>query len=460
MSCAQCGLDSPLTELFVRRRKSFSGTAVLLCPQCDRRRKDASAILAMWLVAIALVLLLITWATDDRSVLRSWALAENWALFVLLQILCLVPHEMAHAAAGWLMGFRVGRITFGRGRCLVSRRIGGVIVEVRRLLVVGAVYGTTDNMRAWRWRKIVFVGAGPLANLLLLLVAIVAAGPWPAILQADVTREVTPWLDLAAANLALLLSAMIGRAIATAYGTGTSDGRKLFQLFFKPLPTVEKRRSEHFQTLAHWNIQHTPSRQDIELIRQAAIDFPNDEPLLAMAATVQLTARDYAGGRQGLLALLRDHPKNDAFRAMTANNLAWADLMLDDPQLLDEADAASTEAYTLTPWVAAIQSTRGLLLVERGRLDEATLLLRKSLRGADNKGSRASIHCSLALAHLRRGDLRLAEASLSRARQLDRDCEVLPKLERRMRTRATVTAAVHAEAVGQSGRRWGAGSEG
>jgi hypothetical protein len=53
--------------------------------------------------------------TDDP---QSLQIGEFVCLLCLFQILCIIPHELAHAASAWLVGFKIKLICIGRGGLL------------------------------------------------------------------------------------------------------------------------------------------------------------------------------------------------------------------------------------------------------------------------------------------------------------------------------------------------------
>jgi Flp pilus assembly protein TadD len=204
----------------------------------------------------------------------------------------------------------------------------------------------------------------------------------------------------------------------------------LFDLLFKPLPAPEVRRKQYFQTQGVWLLSRGNKLDARSFAARLQAENPTDPGLRGLLATAQLCSGDYSAARDFILATITEHAKDDAALALLANNLAWVDVMIDKPELLDEADRVSAQAYALTPWAASVQSTRGLVLVERGESETGIALLKSALRGVDMAPERVLVLCSLAIAHYRSGELAVAQRLLSRARGQDPNCEMLARVER------------------------------
>jgi hypothetical protein len=78
-----------------------------------------------------------------------------------------------------------------------------------------------------------------------------------------------------------------------------------------------------------------------------------------------------------------------ASRAIHLNNLAWADLMLADPGLVAEANAASARAIELLPGPSAIWGTRALALIATSHFAEGIAMAQKAFKkaGPDEPGA-------------------------------------------------------------------------
>lgn len=91
-------------------------------------------------------------------------------------------HEVAHALAGRLVGFRIGEIKVGSGPEVWRGRIGRLRLAVGRywLFAEGHCIPSKAPRRPARWRYVVFTGAPLLVHAVLIPVSI--TGHWPALI--------------------------------------------------------------------------------------------------------------------------------------------------------------------------------------------------------------------------------------------------------------------------------------
>jgi hypothetical protein len=113
-------------------------------------------------------------------------------------------------------------------------------------------------------------------------------------------------------------------------------------------------------------------------------------------------------------------------RLLMLNNVAYADALLGEPDLLPEADEYSREALKHLAWHASVKGTRGTVLVERGQLEAGIALLKEALQEHTEPENKALNACHLAVAEQKRRDFKAAAEYWELARMLDMDCPLLP----------------------------------
>jgi hypothetical protein len=111
------------------------------------------------------------------------------------------------------------------------------------------------------------------------------------------------------------------------------------------------------------------------------------------------------------------------------NNIAYTDALLGGPELLMEADRYSVEAMTNLSWMPSVKGTRGTVLLELGKLDEAVPLLRETMLMHDIPNNKAQNACLLAMAETRRGNLNAGRKYLDEARKFDSTCFLLERAQ-------------------------------
>ena len=146
-----------------------------------------------------------------------------------------------------------------------------------------------------------------------------------------------------------------------------------------------------------------------------------------MRASNLLELKQYREARRIYVQLLGRLAGYPEVRTTLFNNIAYADLLIDDPGLLWEADACSREAYSRTPWVVYVKGTRGSVLVELGDYDEGLKLLQDAFGNHPEKHGQALNACYIAIGECRRGNVIEGHNYFSLARRLDPQCVLLDR---------------------------------
>jgi hypothetical protein len=376
--------------------------------------------IVIWSLIVACCLAVVGKGFYDRSID-----AGNQFVVVLALGFCLMPlgiaiHEAAHAVAALLVGYRVGIFSIGRGPQLFQARLGGTLVEIRRLAIVGYVLPLRDDNRWYRLRRFIFIAAGPLSNLLLCVVMAYCVG---SIDDLFASRRPTIWPLVAASftytNFLLFLSALVPKSVKLPTGLHPSDGMQLFSLLFRKLPSEALRSSIAARNICRVLLQLREYDKAIEVANAALLQLPSDVGLLFLLAAAQLDSGRYSLARHTLLSALGLHSKPDATRASMLNCLAWAGLMLHSDGLMNEVENAVEEANLLTPWSPYVQSTRAQLLIERRQFSQAIQMLEQIKNRFDDRASRSSALCLEAITRHHLGERQRAYSLLKKARRID-----------------------------------------
>lgn len=365
--CVQCGTESQTGTGYVR--SPLTGT--WRCARCAAAAKERRQKLTARLFGLLLVAAVVGTIVDLRSPVTLLLL--GYVFLVMVGMIITVVHEAAHALVGGLVGFRVRTVTVGVGPRLVALSVLGVRVELRAYPLGGRT-GYHPRGRATRTRSLMVAAAGPLSHLLM---------AW-AVSRALPATE--PWDDLRLVLVRLVLVLMVFNLVPL-FG---SDGQKIVQLL----------------TMADAEIEG--------LMRGGEAGEAARRIQAAEAGRGTADPTD----RQAFLDHLANPATTGVARAHSLNNLAVSDLLLEDPDLLAEADAASAEALELAPYEPAIRNTRGAVLVRVGHPDAGVPMLEETIDSLP-LGLRGSSHLHLALGYAEIDRLFEARVHLARAERLD-----------------------------------------
>ena len=356
------------------------------------------------------------------------AFRDPWLLlwgvtFTVFAVLSTIPHELSHALVARALGLHVSRITIGFGRTIWRGTLGGFLVQVNAVPLGGRTQVSPRTRTGARTRVFLTALAGPAANL-----ALAAGGFF--LFRSTIAREhfhrFAPATAFVWANAWAMVLNLLPFQIQSATGQTWSDGGMLITVPFWRRARVDLALAGYFAARAVVCREAKDYAGAHQWLREGLSRFPENDLLGTNLSVTLLGLGEYEEARaqcRGMLARVGLKPE---VRAIVLNNIAYADYLLDRPDLLGEADSCSADALALLPWQSAVLGTRGAVLVALGRAAEALPLLQRALsdRNRDDR-SRALNSCSLALAMLQLGDRDGAEAMAATARRLDPDCALL-----------------------------------
>jgi tetratricopeptide (TPR) repeat protein len=398
-----------------------------LCPGCGNRQAESAFRYGVTLLVAAVLIGLVF----RRSVFASGLLL--FGSFCLSYLVSVAPHELGHAVAAWAVGLRLFTVTIGtRGRALFARPVLGYDLVLHAIPLGGNVFATPKGLRFVRLRNFLMVLAGPLCDGLLIVLAMgilrgisseralyLACGGLFYASVLRLARNVFPWKFrrggrlMANDGLQLLMTPFISRKSIAAWHSLT--------FYYEALEALQRDRVEDAERWLARGMEAYPDNSWWRLV-QAGIDIHQ---------------RQYAEARNVYLAAL-GQPETPDFRltpeylAYLWDRVAWLDVMIADPALLDEADRYSRQALAQPPWLADVKGTRGSVLVELGRIDDGARLLEHALWESHAPAEKALYACQLAIAAARRGDPAAAQRYLDVARRRDPQCVLLERAVREL----------------------------
>jgi len=417
VQCACCGAETDHPEFFFNERRSFRTGVRKVCPSCWQLRRAAEN--RRWLAVYCGVLLLAAGLVLFKPDLEiGWDLLNLQVFYAALYV-SLVPHELGHLAAAKFLGLRVFHMIFGSGRLLFSWKTFDVPTELRAWPNVGLVLAGFTTANWFRLKNALFAGAGPLVNASIAL-AIWKLGDYGNFFQAPkLDRELNPLMMLFAANALICGTNLIPHRLRTGLGTFPSDGLQILRAFFLKRSEIDESLGATHVLEAHALIKEKRLDEAMAAVKAGLERFPANFGLLSLQGSIALEKRDLEIARDCFAKALIQLKEAHAMRPTLYNNIAYADALLAKPELAKEADEYSTAALKAMSWNAALQGTRGAVLVQFGTFEEGCRLLEASVAAAEEPAHKAENLCWMAVAAVRQGQFEEAKALLDQARALD-----------------------------------------
>ncbi len=418
MRCSRCGVESEIEQAFTVR-KTWAGLVTrTYCPLCWEKVYIRGQLFSV--AGMVLLVAMLDTLYFGRGVEK---VLLDFLFLALINFPLVVAHELAHTAAGLLLGIRIFRVMIGYGRVLTSGRMFGITWELRVWPFGAGTLMASPPQSGSRWRMFGAILAGPALHAVLLGAAVVfqflllILQGWFGVKAAALINGTGLFIFY---NLVLLIFNAIPMRAGVPFGqTGTDGLQMLQQAFLKP-----KQQELQFQSYYVMEALDAGERNDMDAARrwieQGLARFP-EQPALRISQGVNwVKQKKFPEAREVFLSLLpSEEAKKPFFKNLMLNNIAYADILMRDPELLPEADRYSAEAFRQLRWEPSIIGTRGAVLVEMNRLEEGIGLLKEALEKQKDASGKASDAYHIAVAEGRRGNVEESRRYFELARKYD-----------------------------------------
>ncbi len=426
-TCNRCGATTDVPETFYKERKSFRDLIRTLCPACWQKHKSSVyAWLLVQRLATGLLGILSLHLLPDKRI--GWFLL-NLFIFDIALMLSILPHELGHAFIAKRIGWRVFRIHIGFGKPVFRTTLFGFETEFDALPLGGVVWVAPRSLGHYRARLFAFALAGPMANVILMVVLLAAMGGNLTGL-GSVVQRLAPLEMFFIANLVIAITNLVPRQIDTTFGKRSSDGKQLLEALKADPARAEQNHAAGFTMESAFCQEKKQFDEAGAWLEKGLALYPDNLPLLTMKGLNLLHQQKLDGAREAFLLVLRHADKDRLYRSLMLNNIAYTDALIGGPEFLAEADRYSVEAMTNLSWMPSIKGTRGTVLSELGKFDEAMPLLREAIQTHDIPNNKAQNACWLAIAETRRGNLTTGRKYLDEARKFDSTCFLIERAQK------------------------------
>jgi len=424
--CGDCGCESTVEEAFRKIKKSgLSGNTKMLCPECWSKEYIAMSKVSFTLSGIAFAGGLIIDYIDPGNVLA--AILINFVLIYIFMLTTIIPHELGHAIAGKVMGYRVFRVIIGYGQVLFTRRFLGCEWEFRPFPIGGVTLIATRSTRSYRLRRFVMLLAGPAVNVLFILL-LFGILPADGSLVSYSFHGMAPALDFFLANVVLLVFNLWPHKITSSLGVTENDGLALISIPLSKLKQIEDQLAAFYFYSSQELSRQMQYVQSVRVCEEGLGLYPEAMLLRMQLGIVYLRMNEYEKARVIFTELLQHEEIKPGQKMIILNNIAYTNILSGRADLAEEANRYSEEAYKNLPWVPAVKGTRGAVLVETGHVDEGLALLREAYEAYSEPEAKALNAAHIALGEKLRGNTEESMRYLRVVQTLDPQCQLLNRV--------------------------------
>ncbi len=438
-TCGRCGATTQIPGIFTSTRKSFRDSHETLCPDCrSKKTRSAHAKLLALKAGFGLVSLLLIWAFPKGGLGWAWF---NFFLCDLAITLSLLPHELGHALTAQKLGFRVFKIVIGSGPNLFSVKIFGIPTDFHLFAFYGLTFTTPQRLAGFHAKKFAIVSAGLLVNAVIFGASLAGLGGSLAGLFSWEKRAL-PLEALVLANALILALNLWPRKTILPVGEVETDGLQLWRLLQRDPQMAHQSLRLRYVLEAMFYYAKNQLPEAVPWINQGLELYPDDFNLLNLRGIAALHSSHFEEAREIFLKAAEIKDITPLARYILRNNIAESDILMDKPELREEADRYSMEAMANLSWIPAIKGTRGAVLIALGKPAEGRALTLQTMQAHDAPSYKAQNACWLAMAEAQLGNLEMGRKYLAEARKLDPNCFLLDRTEQKLTTIANTVPSL------------------
>lgn len=424
--CDICGVESEIKEAFIEIRKSWSRKRKKYCPLClqKRRLSEQRRILIVHCLYLMIGLFLVVVFPSSKF---GWLILNFLLIYYVFGFIATVLHEAGHACGACLLGVRVFAIIIGIGRKLYEHRIWGIDLVIKTIPVGGLTTSTNKSVRFYRTKRFIVIISGPLVNLIILISLLNMLNRYDffAILQC---RSLYPMAGFALANFLVLIAALWPRKSLYGLVKIPSDGLSLITIWFMKKSDIDEHVALYYCFKGQELKKHKSSDEAKKCLEDGLKEFPGDKNILNNLGALLLNEGQVEKSIKIFRELLGSTEDNDNAALMLKNNIAYAEALVGNEELLIEAAQFSKEVFEKAPWVPAFRGTRGTVLIEQGCYDEGLELLKEAMSLEESPENKGACAYYIAIGEFRRGKEQKANGYYEEARKLAPESWLLSKV--------------------------------
>lgn len=304
------------------------------------------------------------------AVFEEYSASRMSVLFVVLfWVPMLILHELGHAFAAWILGWRVREIVIGFGRDLWQWRYGETRVRIKLAPVEGYVLPMPKSSHHIRIKSMLIYAAGPGAELLLLAIMLLVLGADYVFGASDDLAQI--------ATQSLAIAILLGAGfnlLPFSTGGGVSDGLGILSSPFMSDESIELRLLAVELREISTMLDAGNADGALESVREYLARFPENPALQQLMVSALSASGAIEAAREYVRDKLDDPRLAEPQRLQWFHRQARVELFAAEPSWL-VLDLALQKSLAISPNNLDALATKGASQVLRGQVDAGGTLL-------------------------------------------------------------------------------------
>jgi tetratricopeptide (TPR) repeat protein len=353
-------------------------------------------------------------------------------LFWVFAYVRILIHELGHLIAASAFGWKLLTLVVGTGPEKSFGRMGNVEVRFGARPFGGLTRVVPLQFGLYRFKFLIFVICGPLANALLIvsMVAIYRAfdlDQWP--------EWVTVVLGLSFYHeVAFLIGNLIPHEVRRYDRKLSSDGLQIWNCLTKSRSELESNFNNGLVAYAEMLLKAGKAADARRLMEDAFFHVgPQTDPArITFWIRVLLVLGRQREALEESEKVIAGVDRLEAPVIQTLDQLACIPIFGDHPEFLPVATKCIDEAIQREPQTITLKGTKGSLLIENGNLAEGVPMLEEVRRESESENDQAICSYYLAYACYKKGDTSGAVEQLRLSKEKYPQCLVASRIEKKI----------------------------
>lgn len=295
----------------------------------------------------------------------------SYILLLIIVKLNVILHETGHLTFAKLAGGSPRRMVLGKGHEVLRFNINETKIIINHQIRGGLAFATFSDLQNLKGRYFFYMVGGLFANIFVALIFYLFFG---FSIDALIGYKFNIAALIILSNVLMAFFNIIPYRVDYLGIKLPNDGLSLFNLPFKNLNQVKSGLNANLLMDAFEFFESKEYQKAIDIYERYLIEDTSQLIVYINLSIMYLKIGEYTKSQDLLqkIEISLDEKKNQPYKALVYNNLAWIYLIFGD---IDKADIYSQMSFSINQKENNLRGTRGSILVEKGDVDQGISML-------------------------------------------------------------------------------------